>query len=134
MNISFQAQQQNNSTTQHLTALSNTSINKQQNPTTSILANTNSQPKTVFESVFNLGQKLITTGKAKFSDYASAAFDLAKGFLKESSWLQNSSSVLARAAGSALEADNWKDGLKNAGKVVFNWGKSYLPDFLGKFF
>ena len=131
MNISFQPQQtqqqQNNSPISQFS----TNLLPQNQQSTAIATN---QPKTVFESVFNLGQKLVSTGKAKFSDYASVAFDLGKSLLKESSWLQNSSNVLARATNSALEANNWKDGLKNAGKVVLDWGKSYLPDFLGKFF
>lgn len=133
MNINAQAQQNSSikNTAPILQTTNLTNLTAPQNNTITINAN---EPKTVFDSVFNLGQKLITTGKAKFSDYASAAFDVAKGFLKESSWLKNSSSVLARAASSALEADTWKDGLKNAGKVIFDWGKSYLPDFLGKLF
>ena len=85
-----------------------------------------SQSKTVFGSVFNLGEKLLTTGKAKFNDYANVAFDLAKGFLGNSSWLENSTSVLGDVARSAFEADSWKDGLKNAGKVVFDWGKNLI--------
>ena len=131
MNISFQPQQQQNNSPipQHSTIFLPQGQQNQQ--TTATIA---SEPKTVFESVFNLGQKLVSGGKAKFSDYAGVGFDLAKGFLKESSWLKNSNSVLARAASSALEANNWKDGLKNAGKVVLDWAKSYLPDFLGKFF
>ena len=89
----------------------------------------NSQPKTVFQSVFNLGEKLLTTGKAKFSDYAGAAFDVAKNFLKDSSWLENSTSVLANATRSAFEADSWKGGLKNAGKVIFDWGKNLVSSW-----
>ena len=104
MNINAQAQQNSSikNTAPILQTTNLTNLTTPQNNTITINAN---EPKTVFDSVFNLGQKLITTGKAKFSDYASAAFDVAKGFLKESSWLKNSSSVLARAASSALEAD-----------------------------
>jgi len=125
MNISFQSQQQSNPVIQNLTQ----PISSQQSSGTAILPNTTNQPKTVFESVFNLGQKLATGGKAKFNDYAEVAFSLAKNYLSESSWLKNSSSVLARATNSALQADNWKDGLKDAGKVALDWGKNLFKSW-----
>ena len=122
MNISFQSQQQNNPVIQNLTQ----PVASQQSAATSILPSNTNEPKTVFDSLFNLGQKLATGGKAKFNDYAEVAFSLAKNYLSESSWLKNSSSVLARATNTALQANSWKEGLKDAGKVALDWGKNLL--------